>query len=602
MSGTAAPPASGLRAWAAGLPAPVRAVARTVRDFVARVLVEPVREGRLRSADWPPGLRPIVVIAVVGEVTGLLLVLLAGPLRSLLELSVPQGGADALVFPRELLPLFLALAVTSLALAQAGALHAPAWARWTITSIIALVLVLASTSELPREDGSRPVLWTMLAAAAGLVLLVVLRGGRRRRFAWWEFLVVLVLIGGGFIVCFGVLSVMRHSFGIDGGALQFAFLLTIVGQLAMPAAIAAGSAVAELAVSTAAWSVTAVRDNLGAVAVIVVLAAVAVWRLVDLGLLLQDSAAEPLPLAGGAVAGALILAAVAGMWLLLARIRGHDRLPAPSELLDRMGGVTMPVAIGLTLSAVPAMVLGALMLILVSLQLPPEAVAWVGAPTQLLSSYAAIGLLRILVGAACIAAAMVAVRRGVRALPELLAAIGVALIAVGATGFLPDSVSVTDGLALVGGAAALLLLVVLLLRRRLTPRRRAALAIALLASALFAHRDFIADPFAALLGFATLAVVLLGLLWNRLTGFGAANGDSAAYPRPARVMLALGNSLFAVTVLAFVALARNPAAGTDLGAFAVIGQLGFGNALIAGTMILALYAALRDREAERQQA
>ena len=101
MTETAAPPQ-------APPPPPARrralAVARqTVTEFVGHVLVEPVREGRLRDVDWPLGLRPIVVVAVVGFVAAAALVLFSGPLRELVPLSAQSGIGYMTMNAREFL-------------------------------------------------------------------------------------------------------------------------------------------------------------------------------------------------------------------------------------------------------------------------------------------------------------------------------------------------------------------------------------------------------------------------------------------------------------------------------------------------------------------
>jgi hypothetical protein len=122
--------------------------------------------------------------------------------------------------------------------------------------------------------------------------------------------------------------------------------------------------------------------------------------------------------------------------------------------------------------------------------------------------------------------------------------------------------------------------------------------VALLMSALFAYREIVTDPIAFLLGFAGGAVVLFGFVWAFLTENGVANGDSPGYPRPARVQLVLANGVFAITVLAFLALARDPEATVSLGDLAEFGSQAYGDPLVASGLLLALWAAVRGREVD----
>src|SRR5690606_18930201 len=89
--------------------------------------------------------------------------------------------------------------------------------------------------------------------------------------------------------------------------------------------------------------------------------------------------------------------------------------------------------------------------------------------------------------------------------------------------------------------------------------------------------------------------VLFGFVWSFLTGAGSANRTSRRFPRPSRVLLFLANSVFGVTVLAFTALARNPNASINLGAFAEIGDQLFGTGLLVGALLSVLAAVLADR-------
>jgi len=115
-----------------------------------------------------------------------------------------------------------------------------------------------------------------------------------------------------------------------------------------------------------------------------------------------------------------------------------------------------------------------------------------------------------------------------------------------------------------------------------------------------AYREFVTDPIAYLLGFAGGAVVLFGFVWSFLTGYKGANDDSPGYPRPSRVQLVLANAVFGITVLAFLALARDPEATVSLGEVAEYGGQAYGDPLVAAGLLLALWAALRGRELDER--
>lgn len=588
QSATGAPAADPRRAGRLGLD-----LWHTLRDFLTRVFVEPVRSGRLRDTGWPSGLRPVVLAALIAEGAGILLVLLAGPIRASLELTA-TGGSDGFLFPRAALWIVTALTAFALTLGQAGALHAPPWLRWLVTGFIVLVIIAAGSADGTELQIARAL---SLVSSTGLVLFTALRGGRRRHFAWWELLVTGVLVWGSLVGILGVLIGSSRSFGIDSGPLQVGFVITLIGQLALPAAIAAGSAVAELAVSTANWAATAIRDNLGRLALAVLLVALVVWRLADLGIDLATALDEPGELLRALAWALAFLLVVVGLWLLLRRLRPAPAEPGTAEMLDEIGGIALPIAAATMATVLLIMLATTLQFVLYSFGVPAGVVAPLSAVPDLLGRITVLDALRIAVGIGVVAVAAVLARRGRRSLPELLAATGASWATLGVADLLGFGLDrAADGLALLGGSAAIALLLWYLLRRRLTVGRMTALAIALLVSAMFAHRDFISDPLAALLGGGALAVVLVGLVWAQLTGYQAANDDSERYPRPTRVLLALGNSLFAISMLAYTALARDDTAGVDLADFAWVGSTTFGNALIAGALLISLRAAVRARD------
>ncbi|MFT4284258.1 MAG: hypothetical protein QM598_05430 [Protaetiibacter sp.] len=577
----------------------LRVAGRAGYEFLHRVILAPVHEGRLRDVDWPLGLRPLVVVGLVGYVVAALLVLFSGPLREWVPLAA-QSGAITLTLPRALVWIVLALTALSTSLAASGALHTRGWLRWVMTGFVVSVMLFTSVPD--QQDVPVARILT-IAACVGLIVFVALRGGRGYR--WWDFVVIAALVWGPLIVTAAVLTSVNRAAGFDFVPLLLSLTLSTLGQLAVPAGLAAGAAVASVTVSSALWAAKIVRSVIGPVAVYIVLGLVAVWRTIDVVLGAGAIGADAFGAAGLGVDGeslrplagaALLLALVAGCWAGLARVRAGRGDPTAQGMADRIDALALIVAAftTTTLVATPLIVLAQVALGYGS---SPEAATALVAAAGWMTESPVVFTARGLGALALLALAVVQARRGRRTLPELMAAVGVAMGLISAAvlfGF--PLLWGEDALAILGAVLALGVLLVSLVRRRLSPARATSVLIALLMSALFAYRDFVTDPIAYLLGFAGGAVVLFGFVWSFLTGYKAANEDSAAYPRSSRVQLVLANAVFGITVLAFLALARDPDAAVSLGDLAEFGGQAFGDPLVASGLLLALWAALRGRE------
>lgn len=573
--------------------APVRfgeAAWDTLRLFVVRVLVEPVREGRLRDTDWPVGLRPIVLVALVGYAVAVALVLGGSLIRQELDLFV-QAGGDTKPIPREVLWIVMALTALAVSLAQAGAVHARPWARWLVTAFTVLVVLLASVADLGELGISRIV---AVAASVGIIVLTAVRG--HRRFAWWEFAVIAALVFSSIAVSIAVIALASRPLGFDFVPITITLVLITIGQLAIPAAIAAGAAVAELAVSSAVWAAGVTRDRLGRRAVIVLLVIVVVWRVIDLVpaviLIAEDPLVELLLLASAAG----FIGLVALLWLLIAKVRAAAATPTVAGLITTLSTVSLLIAAFLTLS-IPSGLLQLSGFVVRTYTGLAAVEPFMNVVAEISSDSFAVGVTNALAGAGLIALSFLLARRGRQVLPELLAAIGIANLVGGISGMIGLSLLWSaEALAVVATLAALGVTAWLVITRRVTTERLAAVTGALLIAALFAHREFISDPLAALIGSAATATILLGFVWALLTGSGPANDDSPGYPRPARVLLLLGNAVFGATVLAYVSLARDPGSSLNLAPFTELGAQTFGDALIAAALLVALGASIRGRE------
>ena len=576
------------------VPAAVGAVGGTVRDLVARVLVDPVRHGRIRTDGWPSGLAPVALLGALGMLAAVALVLLSGVLRAALPLAPVVAGSDALL-PRSTVWVVFLLTGLALALAQVGAIHARPWVRWPVTALVVLVVLIPSIPE----DGPLPIA-KLVSAIAGAALLALVAIRSTTSFRWWEFAVVLGLIWGPAILSLSIIAGPARALGFDFGPILSSLILVTIAPLAIPSAIAAGSAMAELAISTGAWAAPTVRDRLGRVGMVVVALAAAVA--VGFGLVgPAEAALEDLVTTGWELLGAaILLGALWGSWRLFERIRpagGAPRRARVRDLLEELGPVALAIA-AIMLAPTIVSTSGTLLGLVVNAFDPgnPAIVVLIGG-ADLLTSTVAITLSRALTAVGVLVAAVLLARRGRRTLPELLVAIALSALSFAAAGgldipFTWSGPSLTVVALLVGAV----LLAIGAVRRRVGRAGATAGVVLLLVGALFLHRELIADPLAVLIGTAGAAVVLVGQLWSFFTDHASANEDSSGFPRPARVLLVIGWTLFALTALAFVSLARDPDAIVDLGTFGELGDVLFGQAIFAAVAVAALRAIAADED------
>ena len=167
---------------------PVGAAVAVVAEVVTTVLVEPVRQGRLRGTGWPPGLAAVVGLALSGMVVAAAVVLSAPLQRRYGSVGVYLNGD--LVFPRWTVGLFLVLVVLTVSLLFTACLHLAWWLRlgaWVLVVVLLHGLVLQ-----PPDSALAPnvVVWV---ACGGLLALTIARW--RASFRWWEFATTFVVIG-----------------------------------------------------------------------------------------------------------------------------------------------------------------------------------------------------------------------------------------------------------------------------------------------------------------------------------------------------------------------------------------------------------------------
>lgn len=564
-------------------------------EFVDHVLLEPHREGRLRAKGWPIGVAAIVAIAVAAYVVAVALILFAAPLREALPLYISPGGVS-FSFPRPLLWIFFALLVLAVSLLQTAAMHVATWLCVLVTALTVLITLFIGVTDAELEVFSSGRLAT-IAASILLVVFVIVR--RRFEFAWWEFAVVFGVLGLSLAFSIARAAVNASPGGIDFGPITLSVVMFTIGQLAIPSAIAAGSAVAELATSSALRAVGVVRRHLPIAALVVGLVTLLAWRAwVVVETVRAGESVEPVQLGSSVVLSALIV----GAWLFLARLRGNRpaKLPSATDLTDRLSGVARPIGAGLAITFGPFVAAMLLLQVLFGYLGQAGWLSTASAAIGLLSHSVTISVTRLAVGVLLLVLAMRWARQARRVVPELLASIGIVVVTLSvASLFGPVRwLWTSESLAIVATTVCTGLLLWFLVARRLTVNRMTGLAVALLLTALFQQRDFVSDPLGAVLGFTGVAFVLFGYVWAFLTSGSYANKGSKRYPRPARILLFLASTLFGVTVLAYTALARSPDSAINLGAFAVVGDQIFGTAIVVGALVAVVGGVLTNQEPE----
>jgi hypothetical protein len=430
----------------------------------------------------------------------------------------------------------------------------------------------------------------VLAMAALLVLLVT---RRRRGLAWWEFPLVLGLIGL-------VLTLCLHAFATSDRLLGFRFAPIFLDQtlglltfLVLPAAFAAGAAVAEIAVGlTLVATRTAQRRTAGRWPY-VVLAAVAVIRLAQEGRRL--SGFDPVSSGWVAVLPAVgLVVAFAGLGWVISRFAPVGAVPV-ATLPDDLGRIAVPVGAAVIAMLLPVYVFLFGFQIVVGLN--PAAAPDGFDPSPLVDRL--VDGFRVVLGLLLVGLALWQARRGRGGLALVLGGAGLMLAALGVrllTGYRWALWLDPDALVSVVTVVALVTVLWLLARRALSRDRAVGLAAVLALAVLLSVRSLIVDPFGVLLGYGGVAFVLFGVTWDFLTGSDWANADGRRIRQPVRVLLALGYPLLTVTIVAADALIRRPRTFSDVNAFAELGELVLGTSLLAAAVVVVLSAVRANRE------
>ncbi len=564
---------------------------QVITELFRRVLVDPVRSGRLRGRGWPNGLRPAIGIGLGLYVLAVVLALVAVPVRR----ALPPGDSAFGISP-QLFPIMIMLTLVLLSLICAASLHAP-WYLRLVGLLAPTVFTLGFARFADRPD---QLLWPAVA----LLALIGFSGWRwTRRYAWWEFPALLLLTGAGTL---GLLwAVIRPA--LNRGSLDVSFetvvALMAVGVFALPFTVVSGAALAEVALSSASWLVELISRRISLRALGVLVGLLVPVSVLIIAVRWWTTIVPPLPKLIGLSLGGAVVGLTWFGWLvvdslmdrrersagLLAGDTRLAQLPAPFRTLSLGLGVALvapfminwcwsraewglwPVLHAAGLDYRP----GAL----------TERLGWSGDP--LTAGFA----LTLVVGLVITA---VAVRRRRRGLAELAIVASVLCLIRLLTMLEVPFVAVSlDDLATVVIMVTVVATLGWAVRRRLTPVRLEAVALALVLGLAVALRELVADPLGWLLGSTGGALMIIGLVWGLLTGGAEANRDSPRFPRPARALALIGYFAIAMVITAFDQLAVTFA--VDLDRFTLVGSDLLGTGLLL-TGLWAVIGAARRRE------
>lgn len=562
-------------------------IVAALRDTWVITFVEPVREGRPQPRTWPRGL------AAIGAATLALYVLLtlaatfAVPLRQSGDLTASPASEHTL--PTAAVPVLLLGVILSFALAHTAALHTSWWVR------AVLFLIGASATVFFVTPAFTSPLLVAGSLASYLALLVFTLVRARRGYAWWEFVVVCCLVGIAMLSPW-----LSEGFGpVEADLRPVSIIGTLISLqiLAVPAIVVAGAAPAQIVVTAAEAAATRpVGRTLFAVGGVVVV----VWFVASTALDLA-SGALGLPAMGGALVAVALTAVL--LWLALGRAR-QAAPPPPEAHVAPWSTWLYPLAgamAGLTLVIVPIATLRAMLPVLGLADSPLVGLfdlVWYG----FLDNNAGVTW-RALLGVVALAIAWRVSRAGRVAEAGVLVAFAAAVL-LDAAGLLPSASFLHDrtpqGVGVLAGVVVLGAGLVQAARGTLTRRRAAGVLAVLLLAVLYPHRGVLADPASAVLVFSAPMVIVFGLTWRVLTDAQFTRTGSRHFPQSTRVLLFLANSLFAVTNVAVVALARATGTQLDTAIWAQLGADQLGDPLFVISVLAGAWLVLAGPQYTRE--
>lgn len=557
----------------------MKALLLVARRLWREVIAIPLEAGRWRVSTWPKGL------AVVGALTGYLyvvataLVMLAGPIRQYSQLD---QVSDQVVLPSAFGPLLMIAFMACFTLVQTAALHA----HWTVrVLVLVLFATLLASFAFPAGLGGAA---AAVVSLLGLIALHILRAGKH--FHVGELLAVTVLSLIGLQLPLMMMSGPLDGYGWRGT--QLIVLQQTLMTLAGPAMIAAGAVLTQLAVASG----EAVADEVTRIARPVwlwgVLGCAGAWLVWDAVSRVRE-AGESLNQVRWSGSVLLVLVSCLGAvpFVLRARRVREIESPDPGLVSQRFTPVVYTaaaVAVGAFALVTPLVVASQFLRPL----LPPDALSTLNAAAGIMTTPWGAPATKAVAGLVVLGLGWWRACRGDAITGVLAVAFASARLFNLVSALAPSSVgdffatsSAGVQTALVGVVAASA--AVAIARGRWTRDGVSGVLAAALICVAYPWREWIAEPLAALLGFSTVAVLLVGLAWRALTDGDFVHDDTPALPRATRILLFLANTLFASSVLALSALSRLRDAGGGIDLWESLGD-GFAEALLIGAVLWAL--------------
>lgn len=544
-------------------------------DGLVEVIVAPIRAGRLRPSSWPAGLAPIMVLVGFGYLLALILVLGAPLLIRHTELIVIEGAE---IISEPVLTLMTWLVSLTLAIGLTAVLHL----HWAVR-LVGLILQLAPLLLLVAMPDLG---WLALLSVAGIVLFFLIR--IRGRFAAWEFPVLWLLVSVGLL---GPLRSVQH-FGYDHRTMLVQLVLVVMISLGTPALLMAGTTASQIAVSLSQWTGFRVTEVLGrgvlagiTGVLIMVNLVIAGWRTLtgNLGWLATNWFGSVL-LIGAAIVVILILRVP-----LPTRRRGRLAPAEPDELMDAWRRPAYFLSL---------LMLGPMLVTGIASFAGAFLGAFTGSSPDWLANLAAnpwfVAALRLVQAGVAVVLGWRRSVAGDEVTPLVLGSYA-ALMTLSAASIVTGWPWLVWEPEPVGALLLVVVGVVLIVTRGVTGLHHG-LVVALVVS-LYRFREVLSEP--ATLFAISAPVLLVSLLWRVLTDGELARGDSARFPRPARVLVYAALSLLGVLTLAISAQVRLQGSVLDQTPMIALGDRTLGGALYLAALLAALLAMVQQLPAAR---
>lgn len=547
---------------------------RLVGGVVRAVLVEPVRDGTLNLRAHSAGVAGIAIAVVIIYAGVLVAVVAARPLREASDFAADTSRGDITVIPELLAPGLLVLIGLALALVLAGSQRGHPVLRVVVllgvAAIIGTVILVV-----PSTDGRSATWW---AAVGGLVAVVAYcmsmwRWGNHPAI---DFLMLLTLVLGTLALAYTAMVAGQASSELRFDIVTLALLMTYLTLLASPVAFASGLSAVGVGIAAVAWSADYLRERARPVTVAVSLGVVAAWQGWVLVSRLTQHPTDWLR----ELISALVVAGVGfGVWR---RVRAGRR--TPTDVVSDATRFGLPVGYILQSGVVVTALLS-----LVALGLSAAGRSWdpLTDLTSVLASPVMASVVRWATVAALVIAGLVASRRGHRVLAGIAWVNAIVLASVILTA--PDSVLAAwawtpDAMGDAGLLVSVALAVAWLVSRTWTSDRAGLLLLIVALSALAREANVLETPMGFLIGASATGLLVFGLAWSLLTGGADHHVAGRWLPADRRLLLFLGESLYAMAIVAWAIIGKEGGSASSLSAFAALAVLTLGTSLVLASV------------------